>query len=633
MAKETLTVEIRAQADKAIQEMRRYNDTMKKSAERVGRLTKMVKAYWAEALIAIAAIKKLSQFIKSLTDAYIADEKAEALLNSTLKATGIWTETLSRQLTTYADKMQEVTAFSNDQTMAAQGIMATFTQIGTEIYPEVTEAAMNMSTVFGGDLSQAMVRLGKVINDPRMAAGLREIGITMSEQQMEMIKYFMSIGDLASAQRIILDELQVEMGNTARAVGETFGGQVEIATNLVDKWKAAIGELLAEQAQPMIEWLIAFLKNMENLDKVKKIVKALFGTFAAGMAINVATIKTFMWSLNLMSASLVATAIVMKTALNPKEWGSGKMKAALNDLKTYVAEMTEGMTDSWKKAGVETKKVFDTLFKDEITNIDTFGWVYENAMQRARAETDNTADAIKKATEYVIEWRDQMAMAGLDASFYINQQRDMRTGIDEITEAMEKGDDVIMTYSEHIGLLSEQIHDLTELKDILAKQEKENMDILNEQMGTYFPMWSQMFAELGDSTISAAEAMGKALKNMVADYLMSLSKQAFAEALLMIGDLRFARAAAYFVASAAAAAGAGYVRSLATGGQFVTAGPELIMVGEQGAERVTVEPMGTEINNSLTMPLTIQFGNQTIQRQLQWQFDHGGLAIPQRLIV
>ena len=58
MAKETLTVEIKAQADKAIQEMRRYNDTMKKSADRMGKLTKMVKAYWAEALVAFAAMKK-----------------------------------------------------------------------------------------------------------------------------------------------------------------------------------------------------------------------------------------------------------------------------------------------------------------------------------------------------------------------------------------------------------------------------------------------------------------------------------------------------------------------------------------------------------------------------------------------
>ena len=66
----------------------------------------------------------------------------------------------------------------------------------------------------------------------------------------------------------------------------------------------------------------------------------------------------------------------------------------------------------------------------------------------------------------------------------------------------------------------------------------------------------------------------------------------FAEALLMLAKLRPGRAAMFFTASAMAAAASGFIRSFAEGGEFVTQGPQMIMVGDNpgGRERVRVEP-------------------------------------------
>lgn len=615
MAKETLTVEIRAQADKAINEMRKFNDAAKKSAERVGRLTKLAKAYWAEALIAIAVVRKLTQAIKSITRAFFEDEIAGALLNSTLKATGIWTQKLSNQLMTYGEEMQKVTRYSKAQVWEAQGIVATFTQIGTDIYPRVIESAMNMSEVFGQDLKQSIIQLSKAINDPRMVENLQRIGVTMSQAQIEMIDYNIEIGNVAEAQRIILEELELEMGNVARTAGQTLGGQVEIVKNQFNELKGEIGAL-AKEGGVMEAYIFLASVIIEQMLIWTKALQELIGTNKAWrkeiQAMSDRELKNLIAQNDERLDQIAGEILALEKVID----STGKLSRKHRQAKKQL----EVLNEEWWELVNASKAASDQL------------GVLEEAQTKVTKVIEETVEALQDLNELVTVWSHKVAQMGLDASFYTAEQERMKTGIDEITEAMKEGDEVIMTYTEHIGLLSEQIHDLTDLKGELAKQEKENMDILNEQMSTYFPMWSQMFAELGDSTISAAEAMGKALKNMVADYLMSLSKQAFAEALLMIAKLRIGRAALFFAASAAAATGAGFVRSLAEGGQFVTTGPEIIQVGERGSERVTVEPIA-DINNSVTMPLTIQFGHQTIKRELQYQLDNEGVVIHRRIIV
>jgi len=641
MAKEQLVVEIITEAQKAINDLKKYTETVKqngkqldKQKEKTGALTKAVKSYFAEITAVYVALKKAAKFVTSLTDAYIEQERAEALLNSTLKATGIYTSTLSDQLIRYGEEMQKVTQFSKAQTLEAQGILATFTQIGTEAYPEVIERAMDMSAIFGQDLQQSIIQLGKAINDPRLAEGLRRIGISMSEEQVKMIDYFLEMGDLWSAQRVILDELKIEIGGSARAIGDTFGGQVEIAKNLVDEWKAAIGELLAEQGQPFIEWLIAFLKNTENLEKLKKIVKGFFGYLAIGMNLNIALFKTFKVQIDILAASLATLGQIAAIALNPKKWGKGEMKKHLEDLKAMIKDMTADTIDSWENVAAATKKAYDDIFKDEITNVDTFGYIYQAAQDRARESTDKTTESIEKQKEELVEWAsdwEEMRAGHLEA---ITAMLEIQTRHnEEMVRAVEYGDDYIQT----LGMLSEQIVDTADKLDEMKNRQIEHDEMVQDTLNRSLPVWQKYFTDIGDKSTTFKDL----LKNMFADILTMFGKEMFAmglKALIPWPPWNFhpGAAAIAFAGSAAAFAASGAIKALAKGGQFVTQGPELVMVGDNpgGRERVTVEPIASpSTNNNLTLPLTIQFGSQTIRRELQWQFDNGKVAIPQRLVV
>jgi hypothetical protein len=94
-----------------------------------------------------------------------------------------------------------------------------------------------------------------------------------------------------------------------------------------------------------------------------------------------------------------------------------------------------------------------------------------------------------------------------------------------------------------------------------------------------------------DAVMSGAKSLKDGLKDMIAGFLQALGKMFFTQ---FLAYLLFAprKAMGALAASIAAYAGAAVVRSLAKGGEFVTQGPELMMVGDNpsGRERVSVTP-------------------------------------------
>jgi|GEM_PF-2377416 len=234
---------------------------------------------------AYLAIRKLTNFLKSSLDAYAAQEEAITKLNAALIATGRYTPQVSDEMQKYASEMQRLTKFSDDQITSAQAILTTFTKIGTDTFPEATEAAMNMSAMFGQDFQQSMIQLGTALNDPIQGVGrLRRIGISFTEEQKALIETLVEQNDLYGAQRVILDELQVEIGGTARAVGEEYAGKVSQLNNAFVDLKETMGFFMAEAMTPMMpkiqgmvesvnDWLSLKRELIEVYDKLAKVGK------------------------------------------------------------------------------------------------------------------------------------------------------------------------------------------------------------------------------------------------------------------------------------------------------------------------------------------------------------------------
>jgi len=173
-------------------------------------------------------------------------EKAEAQLNAVLKSTAGVAGLTANELKNMANSLQQVTTFGDEAILEAQSLLLTFTKVGEDVFPQATETILNMSTAMGTDLQSSTVQLGKALNDPIAGIGaLSRVGVQLTETQKEQIKKFTEMGDVASAQKVILGELETQFGGLARASAETMAGGLEQMTNAVGDAAEALGGLLS----------------------------------------------------------------------------------------------------------------------------------------------------------------------------------------------------------------------------------------------------------------------------------------------------------------------------------------------------------------------------------------------------
>ena len=197
----------------------------------------------AAGAVAIAgiAIQKTVKFMKEATAAANESNIVMAKQEAILKATGFAAGLTSDQLQNMASAQSKLTGIDDELIADAQSLLLTFRQIGSEEFPRALQATLDLQTTFGS-LDSAALQLGKALNDPiKGITALSRSGVTFSEEQKEMIKNFVKLGDIASAQKIILAEIENQIGGTAEAMERASDGTDRLNVS-TENLKEAIGQ-------------------------------------------------------------------------------------------------------------------------------------------------------------------------------------------------------------------------------------------------------------------------------------------------------------------------------------------------------------------------------------------------------
>lgn len=198
-----------------------------------------------------ATIQAVISKTLELVDTYGTQERAVSNLEAVLKSTGNVLGLTSGELQGMASAMQSVTTFGDETVIQAQAVMATFKRIGKEVFPEAIKAAADLSTVMGMDLQSATVMIGKALNEPILGIGtLRRVGVQLTDQQEKMVKQFMSVNDVASAQAVIMGELKSQFGGAAETAGGKASASFKQLANVIGDVKEELGRALAEGLEP-----------------------------------------------------------------------------------------------------------------------------------------------------------------------------------------------------------------------------------------------------------------------------------------------------------------------------------------------------------------------------------------------
>jgi hypothetical protein len=159
-------------------------------------------------------------------------DAAMAQLNATLKSTGGASGKFAEELAKTAASLQQVTTYGDESIIEMQSLLLTFKNIKGDNFDRTTKSVLNMATAMKTDLKSAAIQLGKALNDPdKQLTALSRSGVTFTDGQKEQIKAMVEAGDVASAQTLILKELESQFGGSAEAAASTMGGALKQLSN------------------------------------------------------------------------------------------------------------------------------------------------------------------------------------------------------------------------------------------------------------------------------------------------------------------------------------------------------------------------------------------------------------------
>lgn len=180
-----------------------------------------------------------------------------AQLNSVLQNTGEVTGVTSDMANQLADSLSKVTRFSDDAILSGETLLAGFNNIGKDVFPAASKAMLDLATRMKVDAASAAKVLGKMLNDPAGAAGLLERqGIKLDDALQQQIKSMVEAGDVAGAQKLILEQLNSTMGGAAEAAGQTLAGRMDILKNRLLNVAEGIGTKLLPIGERLLDQFI-----------------------------------------------------------------------------------------------------------------------------------------------------------------------------------------------------------------------------------------------------------------------------------------------------------------------------------------------------------------------------------------
>jgi len=235
-----------------------------KSASKTGNAFATIRS---KLLLASFAFNLVNRSLGVAVRAFMKQEEAVAKLNSTLVSTRGASKVSSIALQGVASKMQKLTGIGDETILSMQGVLLTFTQIKGKIFQDATEAILDISVALGQDLQQTAIQVGKALNDPLIGVtALGRVGIQFTDTQKAMIKNFTKTNQIVKAQKIILEELNLQFGGTAENVDSTSIAFKRLSSAFGDLMESG-GGTFAPLLKNMANILTAAIEIANNTDE------------------------------------------------------------------------------------------------------------------------------------------------------------------------------------------------------------------------------------------------------------------------------------------------------------------------------------------------------------------------------
>ena len=174
---------------------------------------------------ALAAVE-VGKFFGDAIEGARESEKVAKTTEAVIKSTGGAAKVTADQVGELAGSLAAKTGVDDEVIQSGANLLLTFKNVrnevgeGNNVFDRATKAAVDMSAAGFGSVEGASKTLGKALNDPlKGISALSRAGVTFSEDQKKAIEKMVETGDVLGAQKMIMQEVESQVGGVAEANG------------------------------------------------------------------------------------------------------------------------------------------------------------------------------------------------------------------------------------------------------------------------------------------------------------------------------------------------------------------------------------------------------------------------------
>ena len=222
----------------------------------------------SELLISAFAFGMVSRTIGKASQDFADYENAQKRVRNVIKSTSGAAGLSAEEVIRLSGEYEALTDISETTITSGNALLLTFTNISKEIFPQTSmavldmAAAMNHGKVTLESVKSTSIMLGKALNNPiKGLNALARNGVKFSKEQKVMIKRLLLFNDLAGAQKIILEEVNKEFGDSANL--DDYEQSIRALETALGNFSKDFGGAFRVFVEPVVNILTALLKLMK----------------------------------------------------------------------------------------------------------------------------------------------------------------------------------------------------------------------------------------------------------------------------------------------------------------------------------------------------------------------------------
>ncbi len=474
-----ITIKAKDEASTQIVAVRKETESLTKS---VFKGTEMAHAFEASLRFVQRVLSDSLTEYEQLTQAI---GQTNAVLTSTQHAAGL----TATEIVDLSKSLSDNTLYQDDMVLSAENMLLTFTNITKDIFPQTTQAVLDMSTALGQDLSSSAIQLGKALNNPiEGVSALQRVGVSFNNAQQEMIAAMVKSGRTMDAQRFILAELEKEFGGSAKSAYESASSVTRLQKSVKDL-EQGIGAGLTPALNNLFG---AFQETTAGMGHTVDVGKAAFITFArieevavsAGVAIHSVAAATVNVGVTIAKLSTQMTGI------------NTVMKAFGVDSDKFFDDWTDSLheqVDTTSQFYFNLKDKNDAVIEswgDVTAAAAVLGKAGPAAYQATSEEAKKAADQIKKTQQAIADTKktlddyrkDLKGESNNIAELFAEQEKTVHEAALKVQEARKRFDDEQTKLGKNPNDKDQQEAlraANTDLNDAMAELKKQNDALTN----------------------------------------------------------------------------------------------------------------------------------------------------------